>query len=180
MEGNIALYFWSLNDTMLNDFFKVLSNKIYIITTCLPFIIYALFRFKQKSITFLIAVIVAVSVSDILCHRVLKPTIKRLRPAYELKLSENENPKASQKYSMPSNHASNIFAFFTVYFFYVRKYWILLFTNSVLIALSRIILVKHYVTDVLAGIAIGTIIALFVIFLFSFLKKTRILSEKNY
>lgn len=124
---------------------------------------------------FLIIAVISVSVSDLICYRVLKPLIKRTRPSVELKKSDQKEilipirPLEKKHYSMPSNHASNIFAFFTVYFLFVRKYWSFLLLNSVIIAFSRITLVKHYPTDVLAGIAVGIVTGLLTYSLFSLL-----------
>lgn len=182
MELEIVKYFWSLKESLLFDVFQIISGKPYILITCLIFIVYSFVKIKKKAAIFLIAALLSVAASDILCYRVLKPVIKRQRPAIELNLNESkqisdQKELSSRKdYSMPSNHASNIFAFFIVYFCCIKKFWTLLFFNSVLISISRIILVKHYPSDVLAGIIIGSLIGLSIAYLLSIFKPAHGLS----
>ncbi len=178
MEQEIAKYFWSLKDSVFFDAFSIISGRLYILITSSVFIIYATIRLKRKVLIFIIAFSISVIVSDILCYRVLKPAVKRLRPAIELNLNGNKDriiqkhdPSHSslqlKEYSMPSNHASNSFAFFIVYFFLVKKFWSFLLLNSILISSSRIFIVKHYPSDVLAGIVTGLLIGLCIIYIFS-------------
>lgn len=162
LEQQIALYFWSIRDSLIVDMFKIISGNYYIILTSIPFILYALVKFRRRALLFIVALILAVGISDILCYRVLKPAIKRPRPSQELNLSGKPAGSSAgqplietQDYSMPSNHASNSFAFFIVYFILIKKFGSLLFINSLLISISRIVIVKHYPSDVLTGIAAG-------------------------
>jgi membrane-associated phospholipid phosphatase len=178
LEQEIAKYFWSIKDSILVDVFSIISGRLYISITSSILIIYAVIRLKKRVLLFLLAAAISWGVSDLLCYRVLKPAIKRLRPAVELNLNSSRDnlvKKSSStdssfqlnNYSMPSNHASNSFAFFIVYFCLVKRYWGIALFNSALISVSRIIIVKHYPTDVFAGIAAGIIIGLCVIFIFS-------------
>lgn len=183
MEQEIAKFFWSYNETFIFDVFQIVSGKIYIFITSSVFIVYALFRFKKRGIIILLAALLAVALSDIICYRVLKPVFKRPRPVVELNLKANEIAEKNKlinakDYSMPSNHASNIFAFFIIYLFYVKRFWPLLFINSVLISASRIILVKHYPSDVFAGIVVGIFLGLILIFTLSLCKFKPLLTEK--
>jgi undecaprenyl-diphosphatase len=164
LEHEIAVFFWSLKDTVLFEIFQIISGRTYIFLTCAAFAFYAFLKFKKKAVIFIITAVLSVAASDLICYRILKPAFKRPRPAVELSLNQSQNVadqnKSSEKqdYSMPSNHASNIFAFFIVYLCLIKKFWSLLFLNSMLISISRIILVKHYPTDVLAGIFLGIVL----------------------
>jgi undecaprenyl-diphosphatase len=179
LEHEIAKFFWTLKDTILFEIFQIISGKAYIFLTCAAFSVYAFFKLKKKAVIFIIAAVLSVAASDLLCYRILKPAIKRPRPVAELSLDKLQNAadqitsSDKQDYSMPSNHASNIFAFFIVYFLSVKKFWSLLFINSMLISLSRVILVKHYPSDVLAGIIAGLIIG------FAIVKLLYLLLRKN-
>ncbi|GEM_PF-2422708 len=161
MEKALAIYFWELRDTPLYGVAAVLSSPAYILLSSVLFILSAL-QLKRRFVPFLIAVLISVSLSDLLCYRVLKPAIGRMRPKSVFIAGELSSPKRKD-YSMPSNHAANIFAFFTVYAMYRRRYRVLCLLNSLLIASSRVVLVKHYPTDVLAGILVGAAIGLCVV-----------------
>ncbi|MDY6967753.1 MAG: phosphatase PAP2 family protein [Spirochaetota bacterium] len=172
MEDNIALFFWGLNNTIVFSIFKIISSKIYIIITSGIFIIYAVIKLKKQSIQFLITLIISVSASDVICYRLLKPAIMRERPKVELKIS-SRSIETTRNYTMPSNHASNTFAFFIAYFLLIKRYWQILLANSLLISFSRIVLVKHYPTDVMVGIATGIIIGLCTVYLISLIYKRK-------
>ena len=167
MEHELAFYFWSLRDTFVFNVSSIFSEAWYIVLTALPFTVCAFVKQRKRAFVFIITALLAVSVSDLFCYRVLKPAIKRSRPSVELDFSKGivrdfsavAVPHKKNYYSMPSNHAANIFAFFMVYFLLIKRYWILLFVNSLFIAGSRIVIVKHYPTDVLAGIVVGIFVA---------------------
>jgi undecaprenyl-diphosphatase len=178
LEQELAKFFWSMKDGLLWHVFSIISGKLYIFLATSILIIYAITTLKRKVLLFLLAAAISLILSDFLCYRVLKPAIKRLRPAVELNLHTDRNSIAKtnnqihsarqlKDYSMPSNHASNSFAFFIVFFYLVRKYWGIALLNSILISASRIIIVKHYPTDVIAGIIFGSIIGFCIVSLLS-------------
>lgn len=73
---------------------------------------------------------------------------------------------APHGFSFPSGHAGSSFAAATSIYLYHHKYgrWALLL--AALIALSRVYLTVHYLTDVIAGALLGVLAALFVRWLF--------------
>lgn len=59
--------------------------------------------------------------------------------------------------SLPSGHATNIFAFATVIGMLWPKGRVLLYTLAAWIAASRVLIGQHYVTDVVLGAILGTV-----------------------
>lgn len=59
--------------------------------------------------------------------------------------------------SLPSGHATNIFAFATVIGMLWPRGRVLLYTFAVWIAASRVLIGQHYVTDVVLGAILGTV-----------------------
>lgn len=59
--------------------------------------------------------------------------------------------------SLPSGHATNIFAFATVIGMLWPKGRVLLYTLAVWIAASRVLIGQHYVTDIVLGAILGTV-----------------------
>ena len=64
--------------------------------------------------------------------------------------------------SLPSGHATNIFAFATVIGMLWPRGRVLLYTIAAWIAASRVLIGQHYVTDVVLGAILGTVFPYFV------------------
>jgi undecaprenyl-diphosphatase len=60
-----------------------------------------------------VIILLAVSSFDLLCARVIKPSVKRFRPSHELEDARLLVGKGG-KYGFPSNHAANIAAAMTL------------------------------------------------------------------
>ncbi len=68
--------------------------------------------------------------------------------------------------SFPSGHAVTVFALAAAVSFLYPRLRIAVFSAAILIALSRVVLTAHYLSDVVAGAAVGTICSLGVKYLF--------------
>lgn len=68
--------------------------------------------------------------------------------------------------SFPSGHAVTAFTLATAISFISPRWSVVAFVVAVLIALSRVLLTAHYLSDVIAGAAVGTICALGIKYLF--------------
>lgn len=105
---------------------------------------------------------------------VLKNVIKRPRPF------SNDNSlsigKQTHGYSFPSGHTQSAASIYTLlgfnYGLRKKRVWfcVLMFLIVVLVGLSRMYLGQHYLTDVLVGFAIGTMISIAVYYIFSLMK----------
>jgi len=62
--------------------------------------------------------------------------------------------------SLPSGHATTVFAIATTCSIFWPKYRIPFFIFAAIVALSRLVLTAHYLSDVLAGACVGTITAI--------------------
>lgn len=117
--------------------------------------------------------IALVGISSTLLMMVLKNIFKRQRPDHPIF-------DALTNYSFPSGHALSSFIFCSVIIYIVwngkwQKRWkwltsVLLFLFAISIGISRIVLRYHYASDVLAGMCLGFVWALFSLWL---LKKIR-------
>ncbi|MDR0767527.1 MAG: phosphatase PAP2 family protein [Methanosarcinales archaeon] len=68
--------------------------------------------------------------------------------------------------SFPSGHTATAFAAAAVAVYHFRKWAIPIFSLAVIMGLSRIYLLVHYPSDVIAGAIIGILSAVFVIWVF--------------
>ncbi|MDO5715902.1 MAG: phosphatase PAP2 family protein [Tissierellia bacterium] len=97
--------------------------------------------------------VLAMSLSFLLCNLILKPLVRRERPSWNRK--EYLLIKNPRDFSFPSGHTSSSFAAATTVFFYQQKLGIFLLIIAILIAFSRIYHYVHYPSDVIVGIALG-------------------------
>lgn len=120
--------------------------------------------FFKKTRKFGMSVLFAVLVGTLLTNIVFKPMFDRPRPYvyyaenpllmswYEFAGSHVESDK-----SFPSGHTTAAFEIGVALFLVLNKKYSWIFpVFSVLVGLSRIYLMVHYVTDVLGGVVIGT------------------------
>ncbi len=98
--------------------------------------------------------------------QVLKVSFRRLRPFMYADDAGKYRENADAQQSFPSGHTSAAFAVATAYFLSVQSltgqdpYWI--FGVASFVGVGRVLAGKHWITDVLAGAAIGTATALVV------------------
>lgn len=104
----------------------------------------------------------AATIVSVALNEVIKALVARPRPAVEAFITE-------QGYSFPSGHAMNngtfYFTLFWLIFYFMKKGWlknVLLAATATmpfLIAFTRVAFGVHYVSDVLAGLALGAVLA---------------------
>jgi len=99
----------------------------------------------------------AVMVFDVMVIGSTKAVIRRQRPAENI---EDMMTVSVDKYSFPSGHASRAFMFVTFLFMHFHvsvlwKYTVLLW--AVTVAISRVLLGRHHVSDVIIGSLLGCI-----------------------
>lgn len=151
-KGHIPFLDW------LMPYWREKSFWIPLYLILLAFVVY---RFKTKAGLFLIMAILTIGVADTLSSRVVKPSVKRLRPCNDPERREAVALliPCGPGYSFTSSHATNHFALATflalslgtVYRFLV----IPLFLWAFSIAYGQVYVGVHYPLDILAGSVLG-------------------------
>lgn len=118
-----------------------------------------------KTILFCALLIVAVGCTDYLCASIIRPAVQQLRP------TNPDNPVSAMlhivhgyiggKYGLPSCHAANSFAIAVYTTLWFRRKWIaaILIAWALLECYTRLYLGVHYPSDIVFGMAIGSLMA---------------------
>lgn len=163
---DIAIFKWIhfyLKNGVFDILLPIFRNKL----TWIPLYVYFIFHLykfdKNNYLKLILTTIVFVSLSDILCAKVLKVYIERLRPCHLL-INEtwfSDFKLCSSTFSFPSCHALNhtvIAGFLFPYFKKMGKYFLSIWV--LLIGYSQIYVGVHFPIDILGGIMIGTLISI--------------------
>lgn len=169
-DGGIfkAMHAWAESaGSILTPFFKLITllgeKGLIFFATAIVLMLFA----KTRKLG--ICMFGAVACGAILTNFILKDMIARPRP-FESSVEFEEFWKfvgrpAEDGYSFPSGHMTAITAAMTAMFILCNKKWSWIgFVGVFLMGVSRIYLIAHYATDVVAGIFVGAI-AGFVAFL---------------
>lgn len=120
-----------------------------------------------------LAIIALLACTDQLCTLVLKPAFSRLRPydaisnvrlyegpgmPWQITSLEKKRMDGNTK-SMPSAHATNIFAAAVFLSYYFRRTWPLMFLIAAVVGYSRVYLGVHFPLDVVVGAITGGLLA---------------------
>jgi len=124
---------------------------------------------KRGKIT-LVLLIFALVLTDSICAQLLKPFFERIRPSHLGLDGLNLLVSKGGKWSMPSNHAANIFTFAVILSYFYEKYKMPLFLLAYLIAFSRVYVGVHYPGDVIIGSIFGYALGWLVLTLWVILK----------
>lgn len=166
------MYFFNVK--LANPIFDIImpfiTNGFFVLAFFLSFaILAAVFGGRYGRITFLI-LLLAIALTDPIASQVIKPIVGRLRPCRVMDCL-NVLVHCSQGKSFPSAHAANSFGQAIVWTWRYPKFkWFFLIAAAA-ISYSRIAVGVHYPFDVLAGAILGTLLALFIILVFTLIKR---------
>ena len=162
VQIDAALFFF-LNNTISNFLFDrlmpfITNQWIWALPILIIWLGMLIFGNKKARIASII-LLLSVSSSDLICARIIKPSVKRLRPSHSLENSRLLVKKGG-KYGFPSNHAANITTAMSVLIFFYRRFKYIFTSLAAIVSFSRIYVGVHYPLDVIAGASLGILLAL--------------------
>ena len=150
--------FYAVNHGLENGLFDWLMPIITGYETwVLPLIaisVYLVYKNPRHGMFIIGAAVLAVTLSDLINHRVLKEIFARPRPC-NLLPDVHLLAGCSGSLSFPSSHAVNSFTLAAIFGFYEKKLWIFTAPAAALVAFSRVYLGVHYPADVVVGAIVG-------------------------
>ena len=173
---NTALFTWinsGMRHPLLDALLPVFSDKDYVVVPGLVAVALLVYLGNRRIRVGVVALILALILSDFTCEKMLKPLFRAQRPyaaldevhvhrsgewwAYQREWYEKDTRKS---YAFPSSHASNIAAAAVALFFLRRRTLWAMAPLALLVGWSRIYTGNHYPGDVLAGYAWGVLCAI--------------------
>ncbi len=161
LDRELASYFYSIKESGVRAFFKDITflgeSQYYLIPTLL---IYLLNKNRDSQASQkALYLFLSVALSGILIW-VFKIVGGRYRPEHFLHeglYGFDFFHVVHDMTSFPSGHSTTIFAFSTAVWLLYRRFGVALFSLSLLVALSRVVIDRHYLSDVVAGAFIGSL-----------------------
>jgi undecaprenyl-diphosphatase len=171
-----------------DSFMFVVSEKLIWIPLYISVLFILLKNWGKEAIWLILALILCIVISDQIASGVFKNLIHRLRPSHALKfqgLVHLVKNYSGGKYGFASSHAANAvgFALLTSLILRHRIYGYFITGWALVVAYSRIYLGLHYPFDILGGVVIGILAALFCFWLLQKFRpkilKDKVVKAKN-
>ena len=170
IDRSILVWIHENHIPVLNQVMSFITDADNWVLPILLLILYLGFFQGKKGKIALCLLIISLSLNDSICAQLLKPFFERVRPSHISIEGLNLLVSKGGKWSMPSNHASNMFSLAVILSYFYDRFKIPLFLLAIMIAISRVYVGVHYPGDVIVGALVGYSISWIVITLWVILK----------
>lgn len=175
IDQQIVLTINSWNTPFLDELMWLISGKITWIPLYLLLIYLGFLKLGWKKVLLFVGtVILAVGCTDFICSGIIKDMVLRYRPSHHLLLTDqlhfyhygNGDVYKGGQYGFVSSHAGNFFALAWMAGWILKPHFKqllpFLLILAVVISYSRIYLGVHYLSDIIGGFIVGTLVSMLV------------------
>ena len=170
IDRAVLLWVHDHHNDIFNLIMPIITDADNWVLPILVLIFYLGFKGEKRGKITLVLLIFALALTDSICAQLLKPFFERIRPSHLDLDGLQLLVFKGGKWSMPSNHAANIFTFAVILSYFYEKYKMPLFLLAYLIAFSRVYVGVHYPGDVIIGSIFGYALGWMVLTLWVILK----------
>ena len=171
LDKTLMIFFnKNVSNSLFDVFMPTITSKNFLTVIGLILIFYLVVFCGKKGRIAILVLIFAAGASDAICAQIIKPWIGRMRPSHDFIEYINLLVSKGGKWSFPSNHAANSFAFATVLSYFYERKKIILFLSASLIAYSRVYVGVHYPLDIIFGALTGYILSWIVLSIWVIIK----------
>lgn len=166
LEWDASVLLW-IQENMRTDLMTIIMKAITRLGNgaCLWIVLAIMFLVIGKTRKVGVTSVLALVITFVVVNLGIKNMVARTRP-YEVVEGLINLVDKQKDFSFPSGHAAHAFAVGVVILILMpRKVGVPIFVIAILMAYSRLYIGVHYPTDVIAGILLGTAIALISIFI---------------
>lgn len=168
LQADEVVFKWinqDLHNPVLDAILPYWREKKFWYPFYLVMMVFILFKHKLKGLYLLLALFATVGLADTVSSKILKPTVKRVRPCNDPAMQADVKllVGCGRAYSFTSSHAANHFAIagflvFTLGWRYRSwKWWLFFWAGS--IAFAQVYVGVHYPLDVIFGTLVGLLAA---------------------
>ena len=186
IDTQLLLFVNGHNSPFIDSIMWQISGKWQWIPLYVALLSFIIYKYRKQSLFIVVGLVIAITISDQISSGLLKNMVERLRPSHEPSLEtllHIVNNYRGGSFGFVSSHAANSFALalFLSLLFRNRIFTCSIFVWAAVVAYSRIYLGVHYPGDVLGGIAVGMLSALFIYWVLAkfFLNKNRHASNQQ-
>lgn len=185
IERNLFLSLNGSDSVLLDNIFWTITGR-YIWVPMLIFLAVMFFykRPWKEALLTTLAVVLVFTLCDQISSSFFKVFFQRLRPSHHpdfKDIIDTVRDYRSGGFSFISGHATNSFgiAFFLIRLYASRWLSIPVLTWASLNSYSRIYLGLHFISDILAGILVGSLLGLLVFAVYTFIRKRYLHNEES-
>jgi undecaprenyl-diphosphatase len=150
-----------LSSPWLDHFFAIITNIWNFKYVLVPWLVYLMLWGGRPGRRTVAGLFLAVILADLVCAHLLKDWVGRVRPCNALADALTPTGRRTS-FSFPSTHGATMGAAALVLSLGFRRWTALWAVYATLVAVSRVYLGLHYPSDVIAGLALGSVIGLLV------------------